>query len=151
LEATEEFMDRVRRLSPPDPDGSDASKRALQRLYPLDDGSVVRLPAEAADWTRELKDLAKQIKALESRVDELKNKLRKCIGPATDGKRPQPSDGKQVGRWERQRRKAHGGRASESRVLLAMKIGPALEDVAALPEPSGCVSYIEAQLRESIK
>lgn len=150
VEATEEFMDRVRRMNPPDPDGSDASKRALQRLYPLDDGSVVRLPPEAADWTREIKEIAQQQKALEARVDELKNKLRKCIGSATYGMLPEPIDGKTCWRWQNQKRAEHVVRASESRVLLAMKNAPMTAAQAARLPMVSAGGALEQELAGSL-
>jgi predicted phage-related endonuclease len=150
VEESQRFQEQVRTLSPPDPDDTEASKRALDRLYPLDDGSVVRLPIEALDWTKELKELAKQQADLKKREDEIKNLIRKSIGNATYGVLTEAVDGRQFWRWQMQDRAEHTVKASSSRVLLAMKNGPFVEEVAALPAPSP-ITTIERHLQQSIE
>lgn len=132
---SQRFMEQVRTLTPPPVDGTEATREALTRLYPLDNGSVVRLPEEAMDWSRELAEIRQQLKDMEARSDEIKNLLRRSIGSATFGVLPDEVDGKQFWRWQRQDRKEHIVKASSSRVLLQMKNGPDITD-RLLPESS---------------
>lgn len=135
-EESERFMQQVRTLTPPDVDGHETTKQALSRQYPLDDGSVIQLPTEALDWTRELREIAAQQKELAARESEIKNRLRACIGNATIGVMPDDVDGKRFWRWQLQERKEHTVRASSSRVLLSVKNGPEIPSGFALPEAS---------------
>lgn len=68
------FWKRVQRRLPPDPDGSEASKRALQKLYPEDSGEVIRIigASEASD---EYERLNASIKLLEQRKMLIRNTL----------------------------------------------------------------------------
>ncbi len=76
----------------PPVDGSDETTRALKKLYPLDNGDEVMLPAEAAVWVHEWRDakdaLAAVRKIEEKRADEAENRLRERIGSATFGVLP---------------------------------------------------------------
>lgn len=147
VEETERFMERLSRLDPPDTDHTEASRRALERLYPTGDGGVVMLPDCAVDWTRELAALAAQQKALERRADELKNMLRASIGDATWGVLPEAVDGRRYWRWQTQERKGHVVAPSSSRVLLGMKNGP--DTANALPAPAQRPA-LESVLRASV-
>lgn len=117
VEHAEWFLDLVRRLVPPPPDDSLASRRALERMYADCDGSAVPLPREAVDWTREYQGLAEWRRAIESRRLELGNMLRAHIGHATHGLLPEPVGGKSCWRW---RKNKHG----QTRVLTPLKHAP---------------------------
>jgi putative phage-type endonuclease len=125
-EETEAFMARLRTLDPPPPGATSASARALARLHPVDDGSVVNLPPEALEWSRELREIAAQQKLLESRELQLKNLIKSSIGDAQFGVLPDAVEGKRFWRWKTQERAGHVVAPSSSRVLLAMKSGPRL-------------------------
>lgn len=147
VEETETFMERVRRVDPPDPDHTESSKRALERLYSTGHGGVVRLPDCAVDWTRELAGIAAQQKALKQREDELKNLLRASIGEATWGVLPEDVAGRRYWRWQTQERAGHVVAPSSSRVLLGMKNGP--DTANALPAPAQRPT-LESVLRASV-
>lgn len=147
VEVTEEFLDRLTRLDPPDPDHTESSKRALGRLYPTDDGGVVMLPDCAVDWTRELAGLAAWRKGIDRREAEIQNLLRASIGAATWGVLPDEVDGRRYWRWKLQNRKGHVVAPSSSRVLLGMKNGP--DTAKALPARPH-VPELESALRESV-
>lgn len=134
VEECERFMDLVRRGEPPTPTA--ASRAAIERLHPEGDGSSVLLPIEAVEWTREIRELNSQMKETETRMDELKNRLRSHIGSATFGELPEAVDGKAFWRYQLQRREEHTVAASESRVLIAMKNGPASAAKALPASPS---------------
>ncbi len=136
VEESEQFLELVRKLDPPPPDGSKASSRALSKLYPEDDGGIVPLPPEAVEWTREYQELAEQVKQLEARRDEIKNMLRAHIGPATHGLLAEPVGGKSCWRWKSQ---------GSSRTLLALKDPP--PGIRMLPPPK--VPTLAEQLEES--
>jgi putative phage-type endonuclease len=91
------FMELVQAGTPPPADAK--SGRAIARLYPGDDGSSVRLPDEALDWTRRLADIAEELKRLEAEKEELRNMLKVCIGSATFGELPEPVNGKGQWKW----------------------------------------------------
>lgn len=143
----ERFMARVKAQDPPDPDHTMASRRALERLYPVGDGGAVMLPDCAIDWTLEIAEIAEHQRELKKREDELKNMLRASIGDATWGVLPEDVGGRKYWRWQMQERKGHIVAPSCSRVLLGMKNGPDPE--LALPAPAP-VPLLETQLRDSL-
>ena len=112
VHAGEEFWNRVQRRIPPEPDGSDASGRALARLYPADDGSIVELEGDYADILDELEAAKADQKEAEERRTELEQRLKARIGTAATAF---------VGRWvvtyKKQSRAEHVVKASEFRVL----------------------------------
>lgn len=141
------FVELVRTETPPRPDGSKAAAKALERLFPREDGSVVRLPPEAVQWTEEIRELAAQQKELKEREEELRNLLRMCIGSATYGVLEHPVQGAQCWRWQTQERQAYSVEASSSRVLRTIKHPPAVpwrHLPPARPTPS-----LEEQLMQS--
>lgn len=135
-EEGEAFMERVHALNPPDPDGKDATRRALDRLYPKDDGSFVRLPPEAVVWTSEYQAVGAQIRALERRKEHVAQLLKNSIGAATFGLLPEPIGGKSCWRWTVQKRDGYVVEPSESRVLLALKEPPTSAPAPRLAAPA---------------
>jgi len=113
-----EFLRRIREEDPPPPTGHPADREALFERYPAEDGSIVALPSEAVDWTRELEELAETRKAIETREDELKNMIRAAIGTAEEGIVPGG-----LGRWKWcvEPRAAHMVKASAPRILRKLK------------------------------
>lgn len=153
VEETERFMDRLARMDPPPPDHTESSKQALARLYPKDVGAGVILPAEAGDWTREIKEINARAAELKKRKDELSNMLRAAIGSATYGVLPDAlDDGQRAWKHALEERPEHTVSASSSRVLRAIKKVPPIplatslgpDGVPALPARS-----IEDLLRAS--
>jgi putative phage-type endonuclease len=124
VEEGERFMEAVRSLAPPDPDGKPGARKALDRLYPHEDGSTVDLPEEALVWTREYQAVSANMRALERRKEQLAQQLKSRIGAATYGLLPEPVGGKSCWRWETEKRDAYTVEASESRKLLALKEPP---------------------------
>jgi len=137
-EYTDWFMDHLRRRVPPPPDGSESSRTALARIYPRGDGSAVRLPEEALEWTREFQALSERITADTKRRDLMKNLIRSHIGHATHGILAEP-----VGGVECWRNKANKG--TDVRSLITMKHAPERMPIA----PSPGKSELEEILEES--
>lgn len=78
-----EFWRKVETNTMPDPDGTEATKRALKKLHPLDDGSAVQLEDEATAWWDALVKARADKRDAEKRVDEYTNKLAAKVGAAT--------------------------------------------------------------------
>ncbi len=131
VEKAEWFMDLVARRCPPPITHLD--QKALEQLYPPAGDGVVRLPREAVEWTRELREIAAEAKALQQRDDKLRNQLRQCIGSATWGVLDEPVADRQFWRWQTQQRPGYYVEPGESRVLTAIKKGPYVPDASALP------------------
>lgn len=81
----EAFWQRVIDRDEPMADGSAGAGRALFALHPQDDGTEVVLPATLLEVDDELQALAAQQTAIETRIDELKNRIRTAIGDAQRG------------------------------------------------------------------
>lgn len=146
VEYSERFMELVKAGTPPIPNGTKRDAQALARIWPEGNGFGVKLPPEAVEWTRELKELAKAKKELESRETELKNLIRLCIGPTTYGVLPEPVDDTVVWRWQHQNRSGYVVAPTTSRVLLNMKKEPP-EGVALL---DAGIEYKELLARSSL-
>lgn len=80
------FWARLERLDPPTPTGADLD--ALARLYPIDAGTSVPLPAEAVEWDRAYREALETIKGAEKARDEAKALLQAAIGEASYGVLP---------------------------------------------------------------
>ena len=78
-----EFWDKVQRKIPPTVDGSESTAKAIARLFPKDTGEVITMSAEGAETAEELYRVKEEIKALDTREAELKNKVMAEIGAAT--------------------------------------------------------------------
>lgn len=126
-EKTEEFMHHVKRLEPPPV--SELSESALRRLYPVDNGQLVTLPAEACEWTREWKEVKKVIADAVDRKKLLENRLREAIGDAWCAALPEAIEG--VAYWKNALEKRAGYTTtvnpSEGRVLRPLKNEPKQE------------------------
>lgn len=117
LPKLEDFWHRVLSNTPPDVDGSFATAKILAKLHPDDDGSTVELPAEAANWQREIEDAKEIIKAAEARKVAAENHVKAAIGDCTFGMLP---DGSRFS-WKTQTRAEHIVQESTFRVLRKMK------------------------------
>ena len=88
IEEEAKFWELVTSDTPPEPDGSAATTEVLRRLYPLDDGEIIALPAESAEWDELLVEMKLAIKQLNFEKNELQNKLKAAMGTATTGVLP---------------------------------------------------------------
>ena len=84
-EVESEFMDRLASFNPPDPDASEASRKAIGRLYPEDDGSRVVLDPKFMDVDMRLIGLKQEYKDIGTDIRGCENDLKAAIGDATTG------------------------------------------------------------------
>lgn len=83
----EEFWERyvIPRVAPP-LDYSEATRKAICRLYPADDTTTVDLPDESGDWIVERDKLNVEIAKRQESVDLIDNRIRAAIGSASYGR-----------------------------------------------------------------
>ena len=77
------FWQNVTSGRPPEPTGTEASKRALSVMYPVDDGSTVHLGARLAMEAATLDALKDQRKAIDADILRYENSIRAAMGSAT--------------------------------------------------------------------
>lgn len=112
------FWESVQSGSPPEPSGADADVEALRKLYPKEiESKVVALPADAAEWDREIEEAAAAAKELKAKDTEMRNRIRAAMGDAEIGLLP---DGSQW-TWKTQERAGYTVEPSTSRVLKKRK------------------------------
>jgi len=80
-----EMWRRIQENDPPPADGSEATARALARVFPKDDGETVALPGALIEASDELDALKATIKAAEAREKELEALIKSAIGGASAG------------------------------------------------------------------
>lgn len=88
IEDEAKFWSRVQQLDPPQPDGSWASKEALDRMFPQDNGKIVALGGEFIDLDLELLAVKQDLKSLEQRKSEMEQRIKAAIGEAAIGVLP---------------------------------------------------------------
>lgn len=76
---------RILDRNAPDPDGSEATKETLRRLFRVDDGSTVVLPAVLEPIVYEWRDVKGQISSLQKREILLANQIKATMGTAQQG------------------------------------------------------------------
>ncbi len=91
LPVLDDFWDHVQRRDPPPADNTEATSKALKRLYGNDNGEEILLPPEAAEWDENLKAAKSVIKAATAAKREAENKLKAAIAGATFGRLPDGS------------------------------------------------------------
>lgn len=85
----EAFWGRVQSGAPPPTDNSNATKAALARLFPGDDGQTIAIEdGELATLDRELLEIKERQKKLDSKRTGIENRLRMAIGEASAGVLP---------------------------------------------------------------
>ena len=109
----EAFWQRVETRDPPEVDATESTARALQMLYPKDQGKIVDLPEVAAIWDKNLQDFKQAITKLEGQKREVENAIKASIGEATYGRLP---DGSGYC-WKHQHKKAFTIKEQDRRVL----------------------------------
>jgi putative phage-type endonuclease len=116
LEEVECFWrEHVEARVPPEPTAKDS--KALQRLYPKDEGVTIALDGTALAMADEVAELKARIGAQTERKAELENRLKATLGAATWGVLP---DGSRM-QWKLEHRKEHLVKASSTRVLRRIK------------------------------
>jgi putative phage-type endonuclease len=103
------FLDR----DPPPPDDSLATKEALARLYPKDDGSVVVMPATLIDTVYDWRRLKEEKSETEKKIRHAEAAIKATLGEAERGVWP---SGEAVS-WRTQKTRAHQVAESTFRVL----------------------------------
>ena len=88
IEEEAKFWELVTSDTPPEPDGAAATTEVLRRLYPLDDGEIIALPAESAEADEMLVEMKLALKQLTYEKNELQNKFKAWLGTATTGVLP---------------------------------------------------------------
>lgn len=88
VERVTEFWRRVEQNDPPEPDGSDDSKRALSSLCKEDSGEVVQLPPAFVELDQQREVLSDHLKRLNTEKQEIDNKIKAAIGTAHAGELP---------------------------------------------------------------
>lgn len=64
---------------PPFPDGSEASAKTVNALYPKSNGIAIDLPAETEKWVLQRDEAAAEIKAAEERKNEAESRLKTLL------------------------------------------------------------------------
>lgn len=119
MEAEEKFLENVRHDIPPQPDAHEATKRALLKMFPKDNGTEILLEGEAWSLGLAKRDEAvKAKKAAEERIEEFDNELRLALGDATYAKFPAE---RRVVQWKFQTTKGYWRAPSETRVMREVK------------------------------
>lgn len=109
----ERFWKRLLDRDPPAPDESEATKQALARLYPRDNGAVVVGPAVLLDTVYEWRRLKAAAKETETKIRHAESIIKATIG---DAERCVFPSGEQVS-WRTQTTRAHQVSESTFRVL----------------------------------
>lgn len=113
-----DFWRMVEARTPPEADGSASATATIRALYPKDSGVEVKLPEAAIKWDDELQDLKATVKAVESDIAELENKIKAAIGENSRGVLP---GGIGSYTWKRQQRAGYTVEPTEFRVLRRAK------------------------------
>jgi len=111
------FWTRVLHREPPEPDHTDASRRALNALYPESIGATIELAAEWQDTFEHLGAIKDELKQLEAERRLLENKIKAELGVAEKGAL---ANGWAVS-WKTQQRKGYTVEPTSCRVLRIIK------------------------------
>lgn len=107
------FWGRVKQREAPDPDGSEATKETLRRLFPTDDGSTVELPMALAEIVDEWRHLKDDAKTLDKHIAQCEAAIKATLGEHQVGIFP---SGDSVS-WKTHQRAEYVVKAGTSRVL----------------------------------
>lgn len=113
LPALREFWDCVEARRLPEVDDSEATAKALSRIFPQDAGHSVTLPDESLAWRAEIEAAKVRIKEYDATKTEYENRIKACLGDATFGILPDGS----LYSWKTQSRKEYTVPAGTMRVL----------------------------------
>jgi hypothetical protein len=112
VEATTTFLQNLHDGIMPRVDGSEATTRALNKLYRAKGDTPIDLPAECWDLPLELERAKEEVKAAETKRDEIANRIKAALGENTVATYPGGSIS-----WKEQTRAEHFVKASTFRVL----------------------------------
>jgi predicted phage-related endonuclease len=79
------WANHVEKGNPPPADADPKTSKALGRIYPGGDSSMIDFTGDLADMLPELTEKMEGAKALKENVDEIKNMLKRAIGNADGG------------------------------------------------------------------
>lgn len=113
-----EFWGYVERKELPPVDASLATAGILSRLWPQDSGATIFLPAEAAEWDRELCEAKEDLKTAEARKVAAENKIKAAMGEASFAELPGSAGSYS---WKTQNRKGFVVEPTSFRVLRRAK------------------------------
>jgi len=113
IPAEAEFWRLTQAMEPCPPDGSEHTRKALQKLYPEDTGETVHLDGHFVDLDTERLGLLEAKKMAESRLREIDNEFRHAMKDATFAALPNGTSYS----LKSQTRKAHEVKESTFRVL----------------------------------
>lgn len=88
LPELERFLWHVRNNVPPEADGKPGTSAALRALWSNDNGETVPLDGEALQLVEQWEAAGERVAAAAELAEELENKLRRRLGPATFGALP---------------------------------------------------------------
>lgn len=149
LEKAAWFWELVERRVPPPVTAADGE--AIGKFFPAEnDGSVVRLPIEAREWTERILKLDAEVKRAQAEAEELRNRIRMCIGSGTYGVLDEPVEDRRYWAWKEQQRASYIVKASTSRPLTRIKHGPPVDHVWD-SLPIGRIPSLEELLAESVQ
>ena len=111
------FVALVESKTLPPVDKSEATAKALARIYPADDTTSIDLPPVADQWAEHLATAKEELKAAKKRVVGIENEIKAALGSATRGNIP--SGGGFT--WKQQTRKSYVVEESTYRVLRMVK------------------------------
>lgn len=86
VEASRELWERIQKGEPPNPDGSESARKALEALYPEDTGETIALPGELIELDDERERIAADLKRMKDRKEEIDQIVKAAIGDATEGR-----------------------------------------------------------------
>jgi len=113
VEATKELWDRIEHGEPPNPDGSESARAALQALYPEDTGETIALPGELIELDKEREGITDKLKRLKDRKEFIDQQIKAALGDATEGRLANGT----TYTHRLQQRKGYAVKAAEFRVL----------------------------------
>ena len=92
MEAEDTFWRRyvVADQQPP-ADTSEATAKALRKIYPKDNGRLIQLTGPATEWAADFDDLTAEIKVLDAKREQAKTMLMAALGDAAAGELPDGS------------------------------------------------------------
>lgn len=112
-----EFWGYVTSGEMPPVDESEATAKALARVFPQDDGETVELPIEFDGLAEELAELKQEAKETKAKITAIDSRIKAELGTATYGTLP----GGGRFSWKTQERKGYTVEPSTSRVLRKLK------------------------------
>lgn len=83
MEEAERFWKHVQNDTPPAADGTESARRALTSLFPKDSGKTITLSEPFLGIAEHRKQLKEILRAKQTELEELENRIRQAMGDAT--------------------------------------------------------------------